>query len=95
MKSNKALLGVVAGLAAGAVIGILLAPDKGENTRKKIAKKAEDLKDNIKEGYDDTISSLEQKYKELQEKYGSLSEDIDEKIKEGKSKIKEELTKVQ
>jgi high-affinity Fe2+/Pb2+ permease len=28
MKSNKALLGVVAGLAAGAVIGILLAQYK-------------------------------------------------------------------
>lgn len=94
MKSNKALLGVVAGLAAGAVIGILLAPDKGENTRKKIAKKAGDLKDNLKEGYDDTISSLEEKYKDLQEKYSSLSDNIEEKIKEGKTKIKEELTKV-
>ena len=43
-KTQSTLFALVAGLAAGAVIGILLAPDKGENTREKIAKKTADLK---------------------------------------------------
>ena len=34
MKSN--ILGVVAGLAAGTLLGVLFAPDKGSKTRKKI-----------------------------------------------------------
>ena len=40
MKSSNVLLGIVGGLAAGAVLGVLFAPDKGTNTRKKIAKKS-------------------------------------------------------
>ena len=36
MKAGKVFLGVLAGVAAGAVLGILFAPDKGSKTRKKI-----------------------------------------------------------
>lgn len=42
-------MGVLAGVAAGALIGILFAPDKGIDTRKKIVHKGEDYVDNIKE----------------------------------------------
>jgi hypothetical protein len=45
MSSGKVLLGVLAGVAAGAFLGILFAPDKGLNTRKKIVKKGEDYAD--------------------------------------------------
>ena len=31
MNSGKALLGVMAGIATGAVIGVLFAPEKGTN----------------------------------------------------------------
>lgn len=47
MTKGKALLGVLAGVAAGAALGILFAPDRGENTRKKIAKSGEDLADAV------------------------------------------------
>ena len=36
MKSGKVLLGVLAGAAAGALLGILFAPEKGTKTRKMI-----------------------------------------------------------
>ena len=35
MSKGKLLLGVLAGVAAGALLGILMAPDKGSETRKK------------------------------------------------------------
>jgi gas vesicle protein len=48
MSSGKVLLGVLAGVAVGAALGVLFAPDKGWNTRKRISKKAEDLEDEKK-----------------------------------------------
>lgn len=42
------------GLAAGVIVGILFAPDKGSVTREKIADKASDLKDK----FNDFIDSL-------------------------------------
>ncbi len=48
MSRGRVILGVLAGMAAGTVIGILFAPDKGSATRKKIIHKGEDYVDNLK-----------------------------------------------
>ena len=53
MKS-RTVLALLAAAAAGAVLGILLAPDKGEESRKKVKKTAEDCIDKVK----DTLSNL-------------------------------------
>lgn len=45
--SSKSWLGFVAGVAVGATTALLLAPDKGKNTRKRIKTKAKDLGVNI------------------------------------------------
>jgi gas vesicle protein len=39
---GKVLLAVGCGIAAGAIAGILFAPDKGSNTRRKISETAEE-----------------------------------------------------
>jgi len=44
----KTILGLLTGLAVGIGIGILLAPDKGSETRKKLADTAGDLFDKLK-----------------------------------------------
>jgi len=49
MSRGSVILGVLAGVAAGALVGILFAPDKGASTRKKIIDKGEDYVDNLKE----------------------------------------------
>lgn len=47
--TGKVLLALSCGAAAGAILGILYAPDKGSETRKKLAKKSHDLSDKVKE----------------------------------------------
>jgi len=46
-KTSKLLFGVLGAAAAGVVIGLLIAPDKGSETRKKISKTTADLKDKL------------------------------------------------
>lgn len=52
MKANS-FFALLAGAAAGVVIGMLVAPEKGEETRQKIKKTAEDCIDKVKEKIDD------------------------------------------
>ncbi|WP_246596937.1 YtxH domain-containing protein [Pontibacter aydingkolensis] len=52
-------LGLLAGAAAGAIAGILLAPDKGTATRKKVADSASKLGDQVSKGYSSTKSKVD------------------------------------
>jgi gas vesicle protein len=54
MAKGRFFLGMLAGLAAGAIVGILFAPDKGASTRKKIVDKGADIIDKG-EGYVDNL----------------------------------------
>ncbi len=58
MSTGKILLGILAGAAAGATIAILFAPDKGSNTRKKIASKTTDLKDELVDKFNGYVQGM-------------------------------------
>ena len=58
MTNGKAILAVLAGVAAGAALGMLFAPDKGSDTRKMISKKGEDLADALNDKIDDKFEEL-------------------------------------
>ena len=62
MKQGQIVLGVLAGIAAGAVLGILFAPDKGTITRKKILCKSEECADELKNKFDEFIKTITEKY---------------------------------
>jgi len=47
MATGKALLGLLAGVAAGAALGVLFAPEKGSETRKKIMKQGDGLRSKL------------------------------------------------
>jgi len=73
MESGKVLLGVLAGVAGGALLGILFAPEKGSRTRKKIMRKGEDYADIIKDKVDELVETITDKYEDLKGETESIS----------------------
>jgi len=61
---TKGLLAFLAGAAAGAVIALLYAPDKGEDTRRKIVDKVKEGADYTSENINDLVTKLQNKAKE-------------------------------
>lgn len=63
--TSKVLLGFIAGAAIGGALGILLAPDKGSETRRRMMEKGSDLGDSIagfgesvKEKFNDVVEGM-------------------------------------
>lgn len=74
MSTGKVLLGVVAGLAAGAVLGILFAPEKGSDTRRLIKRKSEDLADELKDKFDDFLETVSEKFEKVKDEVSDIAE---------------------
>lgn len=86
MKSSSILLGLITGVVVGATLGVLLAPEKGEKTRKKIVSKTKDAKNKLKESFDDFVDSVS-------EKYSTLKEDGEELLNKEKKNLKKNVIK--
>jgi gas vesicle protein len=58
-RSSRTLWAFIVGAAAGAVVGILYAPDKGENTRNKLYFKLNKYRDELKQLINDIVDGKE------------------------------------
>jgi len=54
-KTSHLLIAGLAGLAAGVAIGLLLAPEKGSKTRKKLRKQFRDIASAVREEFDEEL----------------------------------------
>ena len=73
---SKLITGLVIGAAAGLVAGILFAPDKGTETRKKIADKAGDFTDELKDGFNDFVDDISAKFGKAKRKALSMESEL-------------------
>jgi len=72
MSSGKVIASVLAGAAAGIVLGILFAPDKGTETRRKIAEKGSDVAGSVKNKYNEFTDTISEKYDAAKQKLSNL-----------------------
>jgi gas vesicle protein len=103
MKSES-LLGFIAGAAIGALAGILYAPAKGEETRKKLMEAASEGYDKAREEFDEFAHDAQVRYrytrieakklkKQLMEQGEDLKEDARKALLEQLEKLEAALTK--
>ena len=102
--TSGAVVALLAGLAVGAVLGVLFAPDSGKKTREKISDKALNTADNIKDGFHsmkervstgaDTLVSMKDRLVDnVKSKASSVGQEFkdfkDQEIDKAKSDIKQ------
>jgi gas vesicle protein len=67
MKTSNVILGVIGGVAVGAIAGILFAPAKGTKTRKRIMKKGNNYTKELKNKFGDLYDGITTKYENVVE----------------------------
>ena len=82
MNAGKVFLGVLVGVAVGATLGILFAPDKGSKTRKKIVRRKDEYVDDLEEKYNDLIGRITEKFDRLRGEAAQM-------VKHGKEEAEE------
>ncbi|MCO5258637.1 MAG: YtxH domain-containing protein [Crocinitomicaceae bacterium] len=75
-KTTKTVLGILAAGAVGVAIGMLLAPDKGEETRRKLKDKLGDLGDKLDEVMDEIKDTGSEVLSQLKDQLASAKEEL-------------------
>lgn len=80
MNTGRMILSIAIGVAAGAVIGVLLAPEKGSETRRKISERSNEYADGLKTKFNDFIESM-------MDKFDSVKSEAEHMARKGMNKV--------
>ncbi|MGV3632396.1 MAG: YtxH domain-containing protein [Bacteroidota bacterium] len=74
--SSKILGAVLVGAVIGGVLGVLFAPDKGSETRKKLLTKGGDLTDSLKNKFGSFMDDSEKAYDDVKQKVKDTADNV-------------------
>ena len=77
MSSKKILVGVVSGVAIGALLGMLFAPKKGSETREKINKLAGEFGNLAKEKFNELLDGIIEKFEGTKDEVSELTQKVE------------------
>jgi gas vesicle protein len=70
--NGKVLGALLLGAAIGGALGILFAPDKGSETRRKIVAKGDDFTDEVKNKFNDLMTEVRKEVEMVKDKTNKL-----------------------
>ncbi len=79
MNTSKVVVGVLGGIAVGALAGVLFAPAKGTKTRKRIMKKGSNYTKDLKNKFEGLYNDIAEKYENVIEEAREFVSDHQEK----------------
>lgn len=96
--NSNTILGVLTATAVGATLGVLFAPDKGSNTRKKIIEGAQDAKANLVNEVsnleEEIVNTVISKKETLEEQVESLVSDASYKAEDVITTLEQKLSEL-
>ena len=87
MNTAKVLIGFLAGITTGAILGVLFAPGKGSSTRKKIVHRSDEYLTEMGEKFDDFIDSVTKKFDSAKEEAVRLADNGKTKLEAADNKF--------
>ncbi|WP_293898279.1 YtxH domain-containing protein [Sphingobacterium sp. UBA5670] len=89
--STGLLLAMVAGAALGTLVGLLVAPNSGKKTRKKIKAKTRDLKEQAKHKYEEVADKVKEEYEHVSSAVSETAGHVVDKVSDEVDKYKDEI----
>ncbi|MBK6947998.1 MAG: YtxH domain-containing protein [Haliscomenobacter sp.] len=80
-------MGILAGIATGALFGVLFAPGKGSSTRRKIAHGGEEYLNDMAEKFDDFIDGVTKKFESVKDEAVRMTENGKTKVDAAENKF--------
>lgn len=85
---KKVVIGILAGAAAGAILGVLFAPHKGAVTRKKIARTTGSYANGVKGKVSNLLDDISEKFDQVKEDISKFAEQKLHKNGDPKNEVK-------
>ena len=79
MRIGRILFGILTAIGAGAVLGVLFAPDKGSITRNKLSKKTNELGNELESKINAVTDSVNKKMADLKEDAKRMAAELQKK----------------
>jgi gas vesicle protein len=87
MSAGKVLLGVLAGVAAGALVGILFAPAKGSRTRRRILKQGENYAEGLKDKFNEYVDNVSEKFDQVKDEVSAFAQKNKHKLDHAEKEV--------
>jgi len=88
MSAVKVVLGVLAGAATGALLGVLYAPARGSVTRRNIYRKSASEVDALKDKFNDIIDNITDRFEKVKDEVTDLVDEVKDKVEEAEKSKK-------